>query len=142
MSQGFHIKNKGMDKVVLVQIYKGVSLADYENYINNRLIMFRLKVKIRENIKNFIPIQLEQLIEVVEHTDIDIELLETFLKSKWKKSSVMKFLSPLREVYFSAKPGDLIGELEMDFSTFKDLLRYLHILNYETFYKEDVIGVV
>jgi len=142
MSQGFHIKNKGMDKVVLVQIYKGVSLADYENYINNKLIMFRLKVKIKENIKNFIPIQLEQLIEIVEHTDIDIELLETFLKSKWKKSSVIKFLSPLREVYFSAKPGDLIGELEMDFSTFKDLLRYLHILNYETFYKEDVIGAV
>lgn len=125
---------------VLVSIYKGISMADPEGILSNKLMMFRLKVTVSDDLSKYIPLPVKVAIERVEQTDIDFELFKKFLESKWKKSSVLKFLMPFTEIYKDCKVGQKMGELEMDYSTFKGLLQFLQILSYETFKTENVIG--
>lgn len=128
------IEDKNHYKKYLVELFKGISYAMPEEYENNKLIMFRAKVRIKDSLLKLadLPEQLKNMVDVVEQTDIDLEILHKFLKNRLDEEAIVKFLANLIEVYKVVKPGDKIGELEMDYDLFTKFYKMLHYLSFKT----------
>jgi len=131
--------DKGVRYKVL--FLKGRSVAEPELYENQKLIMLRLKVRLQDNLGKYtqIPKHLQSLVDNVESIDIDFSLIEKFLNLKWSRQAIVKLFSTLLDVYQQAKEGDILGEIEMDYTTFEEFMVFLKVLCFETFIKDENI---
>ena len=131
--------DKGVRYKVL--FLKGCSVAEPELYENQKLIMLRLKVRLQDNLGKYtqIPKHLQSLVDNVESIDIDFSLIEKFLNLKWSRQAIVKLFSTLLDVYQQAKEGDILGEIEMDYTTFEEFMVFLKVLCFETFIKDENI---
>lgn len=121
-----------------VNIYKGQSLQRPEEFLNDKLIMFKLKINVQDNLGKYteLPDILSSFIDVVRTVDIDFALLEDFFNRVWGRQEVVKFFSSLLDMYKDVSVGTQIGEMLMDYDVFKKFVDYIKMLSFETFNKE------
>jgi hypothetical protein len=137
------ITDKLNRKKVKIFVYKGKPVASKEftdgtDRSDRRLRLFRLKVDFL-GLKN--EISVENLIavkEFVESVDIDHTILEYIFSQFFdRREKARKLIAPLLEVYDSAKEGQLIGDITLDYSDFEKFVKFLSFITTEPM-KRDV----
>ena len=117
----------------IIRVFKGQSVADPER------VMLRLKVKVVGDLKDYIPIDLESIKEIVEQIDLEFDLLELFLCQLFDaRRKVIQILATIRDLYDVSKVGALLGEIELDHSGWLKLLEFLQIACYKPLETEHV----
>ena len=131
--------DKGYKKFI-VKLMKGVSHAEPELYEVRKLVMLRLGVEVKDQLGRYmeLPPELSSLVDRVTSVDVDLELVAKFLNLKWSKDAVVKLFSSILDVYEVAKPGDIIGEMEMDYSTFEEFMLFLKTLCFDAIQDENI----
>lgn len=117
----------------IVRVFKGQSIADPERS------MVRLKVKVVGDLKDYIPIDLESIKEIVEQVDLEFDLLELFLCQLFDtRKKVIKLLATIKDLHAISKVGALLGEIELDHNGWLKLLDFLQIACYKPLETEHV----
>ena len=132
---GYEFESKARIKLFM---YKGNSISRQEHVMLNRLLMFRLQLKLEGKLANYMPLPYMMVKETVQNVDIDFTLLDMFFRRKHTKWKVLKLLGPIREKYFGTKIGEYIGTVFMDYYEFMDFTNYITFLSHEPIKDEKV----
>jgi len=134
---GYELESKAKVKLFF---YKGNSISHQEYYVLDRLLMFRLKLKLEGNFKDTMPLDFVIVKDTIEDIDIDFTLIDMFFRRKYTKWKTLKILGPIREKYFGiTKIGDYIGTVFMDYREFLEFTKWMHYLIQEPMKRDNVL---
>ena len=120
------IRNTANHIKIKVNIFKGESFAEREKYVFNKMKMIRIKVDYSHLLsKKVLSISDIIVKETIENVDIQFELLENFLKQKYKPQAVKRALLPIYDKYDGAKVGDYLGYIFLNYDDFTGLINFL-----------------
>ena len=127
-------------KKIRLYVYKGNPVASREltetDRQDKKLRLFRLKVDFLE-ITDKVSVDMLVVKDHIEELDIDHTLLEHIFSQFFdRKEKARALIRPLLEVYDSAKPGQLIGDITLDYDHFLKMANYIAFLVREPIKKE------
>jgi len=132
----YDVIKDSMDRIkIRLNIFKGVSYSNPDDYIGGKLKMIRLKVDLTNLIKiNALSFSDLAVKDNIENFDIQFELFEEFLLKRYRSRTVRKALMPIWEKYDGSKPGTYLGSVYLtyqDFVALNEYLKYYSMMTYK-----------
>jgi hypothetical protein len=119
-------------KKVRIFLFKGLPVASRElietDVSSKKLRLVRLFIDFMQ-LKDKVSIDMLTVKDNIEQIDIDLSLLEFFLRRHYDKWVVTRILTPIVERHDAGKIGDIIGSLTLEYHQYLDLVKFLeHLL--------------
>lgn len=118
------------EPTIKLNLYKGMSIVDFENWITNKRRMVYIKILIRK--KDIPNLPKADLIKYnfINGIDIDIELLKDWILqnaniTKDEKSKLLRQVGDIIDRYDDAQLDQFLGSITIPFSTFQKIFSFL-----------------
>jgi len=123
---------KGETVYARVHIFKGESIADPGRK------MVRFKVSIQGTVEGVLPADFGVVKDIIEHVDIEFELLELILRELFEKPERVRIIAALDDAHAVSAPGSEIGVIDMPYDSFIKLNSILEMACFKPLETENV----